>query len=51
MFEDGYDYDGYIGPFFYAVADEEDIEYYIEEVIDPLVEFQLSMDPAAAYNI
>ena len=38
--EEVYYSDGDIGPFFYEVADKEDIKYYTEEVIDPLMEFQ-----------
>ena len=49
--EEGYYFDGGIGPFFYSVADEEDIEYYTEDVIDPLVEFQVSMDSGVAATI
>ena len=32
--EESYESDGDIGPFFYAVADAEDMEYYTEEVIE-----------------
>ena len=32
--EEGYDSGGNIGPYFDAVLDEEDIEYYTEEVIN-----------------
>ena len=35
--EEGYDYDGNFGPFFDAVSDGEDIEYYTEEVINSMV--------------
>ena len=35
--EEGYDSYGGIGTFFDAVADEEDIEYYTEYFINPLV--------------
>ena len=34
LFEEGYDSDGDIGPSFDAVLYEEDIEYYIEKVIN-----------------
>ena len=40
---EGYDYDGDIDPFFDAVADGEDIEYYTEEVINTLVDFKGDM--------
>ena len=37
---EGYDTDGDISPSFDAFLDEEAIEYYKEEVINPLVDFQ-----------
>ena len=40
LYEKGYDSDGGIGPFFDAVVDELDIEYYKEEVINLLVDFK-----------
>ena len=49
--EEGYDSDCGIGPLFYSVADEEDIEYYTEEVIYSLVKFQVSMAPDLKANI
>ena len=49
--EEGYDYDGDIGPFFDAVADGEDIEYYTEEVINTLVYFRGDMSPDKATTI
>ena len=51
MCEEAYDSDGDIGPVFDAVADEEDIAYYTEEVINPMVDFQGAMDPDAANTI
>ena len=51
LFEEGYDSDGDIGPFFDAFVDEEDIEYYTEEVIDTMVEFQGAMYNTAASTI
>ena len=49
--EEGYNSDGDIGLFFNSFVDEEDIEYYTEDFIDPLVDFQLSIAPAAASTI
>ena len=51
FWEEGYDYDGNFGPFFYAVSDGEDIEYYTEEVINTLVNFEGDMSPDAATTI
>ena len=36
---------------FYTVVYEEDIEYYAEEVVNPLVDFQVAMSPAADSTI
>ena len=49
--EEGYDFDGDIGPFFDKVVDEGDIGYYTGGFIDTLEKFQGPMDPAAASTI
>ena len=49
--EEGYDSNGDIGTFFDAVVYEEEIEYFTEEVINPLVEFQGPMAPAEVSTI